>query len=161
VQHIQQPGLPYVCTDGPAFEAITSFHQSSADLANLAWADIYADQWKPPLENPNWKEKSRLEYITEGLKDLKRVIAERGIKSVDMPPLGCGNGGLNRSQVRPLIEQSLAEVGKMQDGVAPAPARAAPATITMAGSSEKPSMVGQEGVVATIDSESSIQGRSW
>jgi len=58
----------------------------------------------------HWKEKSRLEYITEGLEDLKRIIAEYGIKSVAMPPLGCGNGGLNWSQVRPLIEQSLAEI---------------------------------------------------
>lgn len=58
----------------------------------------------------HWKERSRLEYITEGLEDLKRVIAEHGITSVAMPPLGCGNGGLNWSQVRPIIEQSLAEV---------------------------------------------------
>ena len=57
----------------------------------------------------HWKEKSRLEYITEGLEDLKRVITEHGIKSVAMPPLGCGNGGLNWAQVRPIIEQSLAE----------------------------------------------------
>ena len=58
----------------------------------------------------HWKERSRLEYITEGLKDLERVIRERGITSVAMPPLGCGNGGLDWQQVRPLIEQALAEV---------------------------------------------------
>lgn len=58
----------------------------------------------------HWKERSRLEYITEGLQDLKLVIVERGIRSIAMPPLGCGNGGLNWPQVRPLIERSLAEV---------------------------------------------------
>ncbi len=58
----------------------------------------------------HWKEHSRIDYIIEGLEDLKRVMAERGITSVAMPPLGCGNGGLNWSQVRPIIEQSLAEV---------------------------------------------------
>ena len=58
----------------------------------------------------HWKEKSRLEYITDGLEDLKRVITEYGITSVAMPPLGCGNGGLDWQQVRPLIVQALAEV---------------------------------------------------
>ena len=50
-------------TDGHAFEAITSFHQSSADLANLAWADIYADQWKPTLENPNLQRHKQAEFL--------------------------------------------------------------------------------------------------
>lgn len=63
VQHIQQLGLPYVFTDGHAFEAITSFHQSSADLANLAWADIYAEQWKPTLENPNLQRHKQAEFL--------------------------------------------------------------------------------------------------
>jgi O-acetyl-ADP-ribose deacetylase (regulator of RNase III)/HPt (histidine-containing phosphotransfer) domain-containing protein len=58
----------------------------------------------------HWKEKSRIEYITDGLEDLKRVIAEHGITSVAMPPLGCGNGGLDWQQVRPLIVQAMAEV---------------------------------------------------
>ena len=58
----------------------------------------------------HWKENSRLEYITEGLEDLKRVIAEYGIKSVAMPPLGCGNGGLDWQQVRPIIVQAMADV---------------------------------------------------
>jgi O-acetyl-ADP-ribose deacetylase (regulator of RNase III) len=58
----------------------------------------------------HWKEKSRLEYITDGLEDLKRVIVEYGITSVAMPPLGCGNGGLDWQQVRPLIVQALADV---------------------------------------------------
>lgn len=58
----------------------------------------------------HWKEKSRLEYITDGLEDLKSIIAKHGITSVAMPPLGCGNGGLDWHQVRPLIVQALAEV---------------------------------------------------
>jgi len=58
----------------------------------------------------HWKEKSRLEYITAGLEALKRIIVEKGITSVAMPPLGCGNGGLDWAQVRPIILQSMAEV---------------------------------------------------
>lgn len=58
----------------------------------------------------HWKEKSRLEYIIDGLEDLKRVITKCGITSVAMPPLGCGNGGLDWQQVRPLIVQTMADV---------------------------------------------------
>lgn len=63
VQHIQQLGLPYVFTDGHAFEILTSFHQSPAALAALAWDDIYADQWKPTLQNPNLQRHKQAEFL--------------------------------------------------------------------------------------------------
>ena len=58
----------------------------------------------------HWKEASRMEYITLGLEALKAVLHERGIESVALPPLGCGNGGLDWDDVRPVIETSLREL---------------------------------------------------
>jgi O-acetyl-ADP-ribose deacetylase (regulator of RNase III) len=61
----------------------------------------------------HWKGKSRMEYIEAGLKSLVAEIRERHIRCVALPPLGCGLGGLNWREVRPLIEkafQSLPEV---------------------------------------------------
>lgn len=55
----------------------------------------------------HWRSPSSLEYVTSGLDDLARVIAHRGIRSIAVPPLGCGQGGLQWSTVRPLIEASL------------------------------------------------------
>jgi O-acetyl-ADP-ribose deacetylase (regulator of RNase III) len=55
----------------------------------------------------HWRQPSKLEWITEGLADLSRVIAEKGIRSVALPPIGCGNGGLNWADVRPEIERTL------------------------------------------------------
>jgi O-acetyl-ADP-ribose deacetylase (regulator of RNase III) len=55
----------------------------------------------------HWRQPSKLEWIVEGLQDLRRVIEEKGIKSVALPPLGCGNGGLDWSDVRPEIERVL------------------------------------------------------
>lgn len=55
----------------------------------------------------DWKHKSKIEYIENGLKDLVAVIEERDIKSIALPPLGCGNGGLDWDQVRDLIEKYL------------------------------------------------------
>lgn len=55
----------------------------------------------------HWKSKSRLGDIDAGLLDLVRVIKELGIKSIAVPPLGAGSGGLNWSDVRPRIEKAL------------------------------------------------------
>ncbi len=55
----------------------------------------------------DWKHRSKYEYIEEGLKDLVRVIRQYQIKSIAIPPLGCGNGGLDWSQVKTLMEKYL------------------------------------------------------
>src|SRR5690348_8260075 len=60
-----------------------------------------------------WRKPSRLEYIEKGLSDLVRVIRELGIRSIALPPLGCGHGGLDWRQVKPLIAgamEALSEV---------------------------------------------------
>ncbi|PIC63461.1 Appr-1-p processing protein [Sporosarcina sp. P13] len=51
----------------------------------------------------HWRNPSKLDFIKEGLEDLKRVIKENNIKSIALPPVGCGNGGLDWAVVRPLI----------------------------------------------------------
>lgn len=49
-----------------------------------------------------WQSKSRLIDIETGFDDLARPITELGITSIAVPPLGCGHGGLRRSDVEPL-----------------------------------------------------------
>jgi O-acetyl-ADP-ribose deacetylase (regulator of RNase III) len=55
----------------------------------------------------HWRQRTKIEWITEGLQDLRRVIEENEIRSVAVPPLGCGNGGLDWQEVRPEIEDAL------------------------------------------------------
>jgi len=55
----------------------------------------------------HWRGTTRIEWIERGLGDLKRVILANNIRSIALPPLGCGNGGLEWAEVRPLIERSL------------------------------------------------------
>jgi len=55
----------------------------------------------------HWRGKSRIEDIESGLKDLLVVIKKNDIKSIAIPPLGSGLGGLNWLQVKSLIEEAL------------------------------------------------------
>lgn len=58
----------------------------------------------------HWRGKTRLEWIEAGLQDLRSVIFEKKIASIAVPPLGCGNGGLEWRVVRPVIERALADL---------------------------------------------------
>lgn len=55
----------------------------------------------------HWKNKSDLKSIEEGLKYLSEHILEWRVTSLAVPPLGCGNGGLNWEDVHPLIVRYL------------------------------------------------------
>jgi len=55
----------------------------------------------------HWRGKSRLEDIQAGLAALVAEIREHGIRSVALPPLGSGLGGLDWSDVRPRIAAAL------------------------------------------------------
>ena len=55
----------------------------------------------------HWRGKSRMHDIDAGLQALVREIAQLGICSIAIPPLGCGLGGLAWSEVRPRIEAAM------------------------------------------------------
>jgi O-acetyl-ADP-ribose deacetylase (regulator of RNase III) len=55
----------------------------------------------------HWKGKSRIEDIKSGLKALIEEVRKRNIHSIAIPPLGCGLGGLDWKQVRPMIENAF------------------------------------------------------
>ncbi len=55
----------------------------------------------------HWRGNSRMEDIEAGLADLTRLIRERGICSIAIPPLGSGLGGLEWDAVRQRIEEAL------------------------------------------------------
>jgi O-acetyl-ADP-ribose deacetylase (regulator of RNase III) len=58
----------------------------------------------------HWRGSSRIEFIRDGLNDLLVQIKQHQIRSIAIPPLGCGNGGLDWRVVKPLIEQAFAEM---------------------------------------------------
>jgi len=62
----------------------------------------------------HWRDPSRLEWIDQGLADLRKVLAEKQIPSVAMPPLGCGLGGLDWELVKPRIEGAFAGLANVR-----------------------------------------------
>ena len=51
-----------------------------------------------------------MEWIVEGLRDLRGVIQEHQIRSIALPPLGAGNGQLDWPKVRVEIERALGDL---------------------------------------------------
>lgn len=58
----------------------------------------------------HWKEKSRIKDVEDGLRALVEDIRKRNIKSIAVPPLGCGLGGLKWSAVQTMIEKAFMEL---------------------------------------------------
>lgn len=83
------PGVPYVFRadpkrDKPELELVLNF----------------------PTKN-HWRAPSQLEWVDGGLQILAERYEEWGIRSLAIPPLGCGNGGLDWAEVWPLIAGHL------------------------------------------------------
>ncbi len=55
----------------------------------------------------HWRSSSRLGDIESGLSDLVETVRRHDIKSLALPPLGCGLGGLDWKDVRPMIENAF------------------------------------------------------
>lgn len=97
-----------------AFPANTEAYQRAAKAKTISVGKMLVTE-NPVLGGPrwiinfptkrHWRSPSQLRWVRDGLDDLVRVVRELGIRSVALPPLGCGNGGLEWSEVRPLIER--------------------------------------------------------
>lgn len=58
----------------------------------------------------HWIGRSSYADIASGLKALVEEIKKLGIGSIAVPPLGCGNGGLDWQRVRPMVEDAFAGI---------------------------------------------------
>lgn len=58
----------------------------------------------------NWRNPSKLEYITSGLQKFVDNFERLGIREIAFPRLGCGNGGLDWEQVQPIMHEYLSDL---------------------------------------------------
>lgn len=104
----------------------------------------------------HWKEKSKLEDVASGLDALVETLTANEIRSVAIPPLGCGFGGLDWDDVRPLIEQAMDRVPDV-DALIYAP-KGAPAPAALVNRTERPEMTPRRAGVLRLLSEYSVFG---
>lgn len=98
----------------------------------------------------HWRAESRLADIEAGLADLVVKIRKLQICSIALPPLGCGNGGLQWKMVRPLIEKAFAELPDVQ--VLLFEPAGAPKSAVMPNRTERPKItLGQATLVGLMD----------
>jgi O-acetyl-ADP-ribose deacetylase (regulator of RNase III) len=97
----------------------------------------------------HWRGRSRLSDIRSGLADLRRVIGEYTITSVAIPPLGCGNGGLDWHDVRPLITEALGDLPDVEVTIFP-PEGAPPAESMKVGTARPQMTRGRAALLALL-----------
>lgn len=97
----------------------------------------------------HWRARSRLSDIRAGLQSLVRVVQELDIRSIAVPPLGCGNGGLAWNDVRPLILEAFEALPDVDVRVYPP--EGAPAAAAMPTRSKRPPMtIGKAALVELV-----------
>lgn len=58
----------------------------------------------------HWRANSKIEDIKLGLPALVQEIKNLKLKSIAIPPLGCGNGGLDWNEVKPIMVDALSKL---------------------------------------------------
>jgi O-acetyl-ADP-ribose deacetylase (regulator of RNase III)/uncharacterized protein YwgA len=107
----------------------------------------------------HWRSPSKLEYIEQGLSALLDVIRDRQIKSIAIPPLGAGLGGLDWAKVRPMIERALAAAADVD--VLIFEANGAPPAEAMRNETTKPRMTPGRAAVITLMSRYQVPGYEY
>ncbi|MET0657501.1 MAG: macro domain-containing protein [Steroidobacteraceae bacterium] len=98
----------------------------------------------------HWRAASKKSDIEAGLHDLVDTIKRLNIRSIAVPPLGCGHGGLEWTEIQPLIESVLGELPDVR--VLLFPPGSTPSAEAMPIRTERPKMtIGQAALVALMD----------
>jgi O-acetyl-ADP-ribose deacetylase (regulator of RNase III) len=95
-----------------AYEAACARHEVNVGRMFVTERmDMFGPRWLVNFPTKrDFRNGSELGWIKLGLADLVRVISGNGIRSIAVPPLGCGNGGLDWKVVRPMIEDTLGAI---------------------------------------------------
>ena len=82
-----------------------------------------------PTKN-KWREKSKIEYIKTAMDYFVDILPKLQVKNIAIPPLGCGNGGLNWKDVKKVIECKLENISDKYNFIISEPAFSSKSVIT-------------------------------
>lgn len=108
----------------------------------------------------HWKAGSRIEDIEAGTADLVRVVRDRHIRSIAIPPLGCGNGGLEWADVASRIRAAFEPLSASVDVRLYAPDGAPPAR-EMVNRTASPALTPMRAALLTLMSAYHAAGWEW
>lgn len=78
-------------------------------------SDMFGPRWIVNFSTKkHWRHPSKMEWIRNGLKELREFIIDNNVRSIAIPPLGAGNGGLEWADVRIEIERALANLPEVE-----------------------------------------------
>ncbi|MCQ2595263.1 MAG: macro domain-containing protein [Treponemataceae bacterium] len=84
--------------------------QCKSGKFHVGTVTFYRENGKTIINFPTkdkWRNKSEYSYIETGLADLVKKLPSQNVKSIAIPPLGCGNGGLAWVTVKEMIENAI------------------------------------------------------
>ena len=93
------------------YPAMFLAYKRECDAGNIKTGLMHL--WKSP-DSPwvinfptkdHWRDPSKMEWVVEGLQSLVETLKGLEVKSIAIPPLGCGLGGLQWYQVRAEIKR--------------------------------------------------------
>lgn len=92
-----------------------NYRQSCLDgVIRPGRVNVYQREGHPTIVNfptkNHWKDKSTYDWIEKGLSSLAEAIRVTGVKSIAIPMIGCGLGGLDWAIVREMIVQRLSHL---------------------------------------------------
>jgi O-acetyl-ADP-ribose deacetylase (regulator of RNase III) len=96
----------------------------------------------------HWRSPSRIEDIESGLRALVQDIQRLHIRSIALPPLGCGNGGLDWNEVFPRIKAALSSLIDVH--ILVFPPKGAPSAESIVHSTPRPTMNPSRAIVLKI-----------
>jgi O-acetyl-ADP-ribose deacetylase (regulator of RNase III) len=103
------------------FPEVFREYRRACDAGELALGRVHIVELPPGSGRPthvvhfptkqHWRDRSALDDIATGLDSLVAAVRERAIRSIAIPALGCGLGGLEWTAVKPLVVSAFAPVG--------------------------------------------------
>lgn len=81
----------------------------TANLYPLRVKNGRLTHWAAFASKNHWRNPSEYEWIKTALANLALNAKAAGVHSIALPPVGCGNGGLNWDLVKPMVLESLSE----------------------------------------------------
>ena len=71
----------------------------------FVWRDTVTKKWIFNLATKNhWRDPSLYDWIWCGIYNLHAQMLYKNTHSIAVPPIGCGNGGLNKAVVKQMLE---------------------------------------------------------